>query len=50
MKTVNIAILDEATRMPTGETEEVVMTDAVEALVAQGVLVGDARIHPSSKL
>ena len=41
MKTVNIAILDEATRMPTGETEEVVMTDAVEALVAQGVLVGD---------
>jgi len=41
MKTVNVAILDEATRMPTGETEEVVMTDAIEALVSQGVLVGD---------
>ena len=41
MKTVNVAIIDEATRLPTGETEEVVMSDAIEALVNQGVLVGD---------
>ena len=41
MKTVNVAILDAATRLPTGESEEVVMSDAVEALVNQGVLVGD---------
>lgn len=41
MKTVSVAILDEATRLPTGAVEEVVMSDAIEALVAQGVLVGD---------
>lgn len=41
MKTVKVAILDEATRLPTGEMEEVVMSDAVEALVASGALVGD---------
>jgi hypothetical protein len=41
MKTVKIALLDELTRIPTGETEEVVMSDAVEALVNQGVLLGD---------
>jgi len=41
MKTVNVAILDEATRAPTGEMEEVVMTDAICALVDQGILVGD---------
>jgi hypothetical protein len=41
MKTVKVAILDEATRLPTGETEEVVMSDAVENLVNQGLIVGD---------
>ena len=41
MKTVNVAILDAETRLPTGETEDVVMSDAVEALVASGALVGD---------
>ena len=41
MKTVSVQILDEATRLPTGEVEEVVMSDAIEALVAQGLLVGD---------
>ena len=41
MKTVTVAILDEATRLPTGKTEEVVMSDAIEALVASGAIVGD---------
>jgi len=41
MKTVKVAVLDEATREPTGEFEEVVMSDAVEALVASGAIVGD---------
>ena len=41
MKTVSVAIIDEATRMPTGEVEDVGMTDAIEALVNQGALMGD---------
>lgn len=41
MKTVKVAILDEATRAPTGETEEVVMNDAVQNLVERGLIVGD---------
>lgn len=40
MKTVNIALFDEA-GLPSG-TEEVVLTDAVEMLVAQGALTTDS--------
>lgn len=41
MKTVTVNIIDEATRLPTGQTEEVVMSDAIEALVASGAILGD---------
>lgn len=40
MKTVTINVIDEATGSVTG-TEEVVMNDAIENLVRQGVLLGD---------
>lgn len=41
MKLVKVAIVDEATNLPTGETEEFMLNDAVENLVNQGVLVND---------
>ena len=41
MKNVNVAVLDSETRLPTGETEEFVLSDAIESLVSQGHLVGD---------
>lgn len=40
-KICKVALFDEATKQPTGEFEEVVMNDAIEMLVSQGVLVGD---------
>ena len=40
-KLVNINVIDEATKLPTGEMEEVMMSDAVESLVAQGHFVND---------
>lgn len=40
-KLVKVAILDEATKLPTGEFEEVVLKDQYERLVNDGVLLGD---------
>ena len=41
MKLVTINVFDEATRMPTGKTEEVEMCDAVELIRMQGGFVTD---------
>jgi len=38
---VKVNIIDEATKAPTGEVEEVLMNDAVENLVNQGILMND---------
>ena len=40
-KLMKVALIDEATKLPTGEIEEVMLTDATEALIAQGLFVND---------
>jgi len=40
-KICNVAVIDEDTGLPTGAMEEVLMTDAVESLVNQGIFLND---------
>lgn len=42
MKTVNISIYDDETGLPTGKTESVVLSDAIETLIAQGHITSDS--------